>query len=60
MDKREVLDELTLEEKAHLLVGERFLELGRLPKKGIGEFLMMDGCGILVQNDPEVVPPPMS
>ena len=34
MDKREVLDELTLEEKAHLLVGERFLELGRLPKKG--------------------------
>lgn len=43
MDKREVLDELTLEEKAHLLVGERFLELGRLPKKGIGEFLMMDG-----------------
>ena len=38
-----LLESLSLEEKAHLLVGEKFLELGKLPEKGIDEFLSIDG-----------------
>lgn len=42
-DIRKKLNELTLEEKARLLTGGSFLTIGELPKKGYGEFLMMDG-----------------
>lgn len=43
MNINEVLKSLSLREKAHLLVGEQFLELGKLPDKGVGEFLSIDG-----------------
>ena len=43
MNINEVLKSLSLSEKAHLLVGEEFLELGKIPEKGIGEFLSIDG-----------------